>query len=132
MAKAAGQADRRRVISKKAGEMPAFAFACISCRCRLVPCGYGTAPAEAVVYAELDGVLVVTKPRADDGRRAGEKRGVAEIIVLVFAFDRPVRREHVFEAGADSIAVVSIVIDGEGRRHAGDRDGKIVVVSPGV
>src|SRR5579883_1441046 len=120
-------------VSKKAGRTPGlFWFRPWRVKWRLVLCGHRATPAEAVVYAELDGVFVVAKPRADDGRRAGEEGGIAEIIVLVFAFDRPVRREHVFQTGADGIAVASIVIDGEGRRHASDRDGKIVVVSPGV
>ena len=79
-------------------------------------------PAEAVVQADLDGVLVVAEAGADD-RRAGPrgKGGVAEVVILVFGLGGPVRREHVFEAGADGIAVLVVAVGGEGRRRAGRR-----------
>src|SRR5688572_9676576 len=66
------------------------------------------APAEAVVQADLDGVLVVAKPGADHVGRAGRDGGLAEVVILVFGLGGPVRREHVFQAGADSVAVLAV------------------------
>src|SRR5581483_360794 len=57
---------------------------------------------------------------------------VTKIIVLVFAFDRPVRREHVFQTGANGVAVPTIGIHGEGRWYPGDGNAEVVVVAPGI
>src|ERR1700677_2024653 len=61
------------------------------------------APTEAVVDAGLDGVLVVAEPGADDLRGTAGEGSAAEIVILVFHFGGPVRREHVFEARADRV-----------------------------
>src|SRR5258705_1244623 len=91
-----------------------------------------TTPAEAIVHADLDGMLVVAEAGADDlGGSAGES-GVAEVVVLVFGLGGPVRGEHVFETGADGITVLVGAIGGKGGRHAGDTDTDIVVVAPGI
>src|SRR5580704_229068 len=88
-------------------------------------------PAEAIVHAHLDGVLVVAEARAGNRGRAGEG-GVAEIVVLVLGLGRPVRREHVFEAGADGPAVLVGAVGGEGDRSTGDANPDIGIVAPGV
>src|SRR5262249_17842752 len=89
-------------------------------------------PAEAIVHADLDSMLVVAEALADNrGRTAGEG-GVAEIVVLVFGLGRPVRCEHVFETGADGPAVLVIAVGGEGDRGTGDANPDIGVVQPGV
>src|SRR4051794_29817066 len=56
---------------------------------------------------------------------------VAEIVVLVLGLGRPVRREHVFEAGADGVAVAVVAADDEAGRHAADGH-LLVVVGIGV
>src|ERR1700688_3885462 len=89
-------------------------------------------PAEAVVHADLDGVLVVPEAGADDRRGATGEGGAAEIVVLVFGLGGPVRCKHVFEAGADGIAVRVISVGGKRRRRTGNGHAEIVVVAPGV
>src|SRR5262245_17146397 len=64
------------------------------------------------------------------GRGRGEG-GATEIIVLVLGLGGPVRREHVFEASADGVAVLVVAGGGEGLRHAGDVDAK-ATITPGV
>src|ERR1700733_400366 len=82
--------------------------------------GRRTAPAEAVVHTDLDGMLIVPAANADDvGRTAGDRRA-AEVVILILGLGRPVRREHVFKAGADGVAVLAVAGGGEGLRHAGD------------
>src|SRR5205085_7128303 len=49
------------------------------------------------------------------------------VVVLVLGLRRPVRREHVFEAGADSVAVLVVAGDSEWRRHTGDRHVEVLV-----
>src|SRR5258706_12251927 len=89
-------------------------------------------PAETVVHANLDGMLVVPEARTDNRSRPGGEGGVAEIVILVFGLGRPVRREHVFEAGADGVAVLVGAIGGKRRGHAGDGDADIGIVAPGI
>src|SRR5258706_9727409 len=90
------------------------------------------APPEAIVHADLDGMLVVPEVGADDRGRSTGKRRCAEIVVLVFGLGGPVRGEHVFETGADSVAVLVGAIGGKRGRYAADGDADIVVVAPGV
>src|SRR6266446_536698 len=89
-------------------------------------------PPDAIVHADLDGMLVVPEMGANDrGRSAGES-GIAEVVVLVFGLGGPVRREHVFETAADGVAVLVTAIGREGGRYAADGDSDIVVVAPGI
>src|SRR5665648_181293 len=85
----------------------------------------GSIPGEsrvALVEAGLDGVLGVGEPGADNVDGTGQEGRAAEIVVLVFELGRPARREHIFEAGADSVAILMVVVGGEGRRRAGSND----------
>src|ERR1700753_3945951 len=94
--------------------------------------GDRAAPAKAVVHADLDRVLVVAEARADDlGGTAGEG-GAAKIVVLVLGLGRPVRGEHVFEAGADGPAVLLVAGRGEADRGAGHAHADIRIVTPSV
>src|SRR3954452_20667615 len=93
--------------------------------------GRRTAPAEAVVHTHLDGMFVLPAADADDVSGAGGEGGAAEIIVLVLGLGRPVRREHVLEAGADGVAVLAVPAGGKGRGHAGDVDPE-AAIAPGV
>src|SRR6185312_7484405 len=70
--------------------------------------GHRSAPAEAVVHADLDGVIVVAEARADDRGRSPCESRAAEIVVLVLGLGRPVRGEHVFKARADGPAILVI------------------------
>src|SRR6266702_7772704 len=98
---------------------------------RSVARGCRTAPAEAVVHTDLDGMLVLPATDADHVGRTGGDGRAAEVVILVFGLGRPVRREHVFEAGADGVAVLAVAGGGEGLRHAGDVDAE-ATVAPGV
>src|SRR6266851_8639866 len=86
-------------------------------------------PAEAVVDAGLDGVLVVLEPGTDDRGRSGGKGGAAEVVILVFGLGGPAGRKHVFETGADGVTVLASSSGGKGGRYAGDGDAEIVIVA---
>src|SRR5450432_882515 len=105
--------------------MPAFSVRLF--RRGSIPGESRVAPVEAVVDAGLDGVLGVGEPGADNVDGTGQEGRAAEIVVLVFELGRPARREHIFEAGADSVAILMVVVGGEGRRRAGSNDADIVV-----
>src|SRR5215471_2130800 len=77
-------------------------------------------------------MLVVPETGTDDLGRSGGENSIAEIVVLVLAFDGPVRREHVFEPGTYGPAVAMIGVGGEGHRGAGDADRDVVSAAPGV
>src|SRR3954468_12276190 len=97
----------RHPPNKKAGGKPAFSQ--LASSWRSVFGGDRAAPAEPVVHADLDGVLVVAERAAGDVGRAASREGRAvEVIVLVFSLGRPVRGEHVFEAGTDGVAVLAV------------------------
>src|SRR5260221_8959588 len=85
---------------------------------RSVARGCRTAPAEAVVHTDLDGMLVLAAADADHVGRTGGDGRAAEVVILVFGLGRPARREHVFEAGADGIAILAVTSGGDGLRHA--------------
>src|SRR6201989_2416707 len=98
----------------------------------LIARGNRATPAKAVVDAGLDGVLVIPEAGADDiSRTAGE--GVAtKVVILVLDLGRPVRREHVFETGADGVAILVVAVRAECHRNAAAGRGNIRVVAPGV
>src|ERR1700753_2151381 len=98
---------------------------------RSVAGGDRAAPAEPVVQTGLYGVLVVADAVADNFSRAAGEGGAAEIVILVLELGRPVRSEHVFQAGADSVAVIVVAGGGEGHARAAKADADIVV-APGV
>src|SRR5260370_267763 len=77
-------------------------------------------------------MLVVVEPDTDDVSGAGPERGAAEIVILVFNLGRPVLREHVFEAGADGVAVAMITVRRESLRHAAAGYAEIVPIVPGI
>src|SRR4051812_41483250 len=77
-------------------------------------------------------MLVVPEAGADDRSRSGRKAGAAEIVILVFGLGGPVRGEHVFQTGADRIAVLAVAVGSKGRRGAADGDADIAGVAPGV
>src|SRR3954452_6612173 len=93
--------------------------------------GCRTAPAKAVVHADRDGMLVLPAADADNVDRTGGDRRAAEVVILVLGLGRPVRREHVFEASANGIAVLAVAGGGEGLRDAGDIDAK-TAIAPGI
>src|SRR3954454_18943784 len=93
--------------------------------------GCRTAPAKAIVHADLDGMLVLPAADADNVDRTGGDRRAAEVVVLVLGLGRPIRREHVFEASANGIAVLAVAGGGEGLRNAGNIDAE-AAVTPGV
>src|SRR5258707_7373269 len=91
-----------------------------------------TTPVEAIVQAGLHGMLVVAEPGADEDSGSGRERGAAEIVILVFDLGGPVRREHVFEAGTDGVAVAMVAVGRESHRHAADAYAEVVAVFKGV
>src|ERR1700730_15807204 len=120
-----------RIENKKAGARPAFPRL-LSIRCGSVPRDHRATPVEAIVDASLDGMLVVAEPGADNDGGAGRERGAAEVVILVFSLGGPARGEHVFEAGANGVAVTVIAIGGEGHRHAARGYVEVVTVLPGI
>src|SRR4051812_32470288 len=95
-----------RPENKRAGIAPAFfpdglSHVSISGGCR-------TAPAEAVVHADLDAVLVVAEAGADRVDGGGRERRVAEVVILVLGLGRPVRGEQVFQPRADGVTVLAV------------------------
>src|SRR5271168_5106185 len=103
--------------------MPAFSEDLV--RRRSIPGDGRVGPVEAVVDAGLDGVLGVGEPGADNVDGTGQEGRAAEIVVLVFELGGPAWREHIFEAGADSVAILAVAVGGEGRRCAGSNDADI-------
>src|SRR4029079_6480369 len=73
-------------------------------------------PVEAVVYAEFEGVFVIGERRDHDRRRPNEG-DIAEVVILIFKLDRPVRDQHVFDAAADRVSIVAVAV--EAKRPAG-------------
>src|SRR5258708_37051679 len=110
--------------NKKAGFSPAFLH--LDTRRVSIFGSDRTTPAEAVVHTDLDGVVVVPEALPGDVSRACRELGLAEIVVLVLGLGRPVRREHVFEAGAARIAVLVVAVVGESDRRAGRGHAEIV------
>src|SRR6266567_3431376 len=100
-------------------------------KCPSVFADDGTAPAEAVVDAEFDRVLVVLETGTHDGRRPSREGCRSEIVILILGLGRPVRREHVFETGADGVAVLLVACGCERHRRAGDAHADRVIVAPG-
>src|SRR3954471_10899313 len=89
-----------------------------------------TAPVDAIVDTGLHGVFVVVE-RTERGERSRRHEGaVAEVVVLIFELSRPARGEHVFQTAADGIAVLVVVIEGEGHRRAGEGQ-RVAGVGPG-
>src|SRR5882757_5347870 len=120
-------------LQKKAGTRPAFSES-VQVRSGSVPRDHRATPVEAIVDAGLNRMLVVAEAGSnEDGRAAGYEGGAAEVVILVFNLGGPARREHVFEAGADSVAVTMVAVGGENQRRAssgGHVD--VVAVLPGI
>src|ERR1700679_100227 len=110
--------------------MPAFSVSLF--RRESIPGDGRVGPVEAVVDAGLDGVVGVGEAGADDVAGAGQEGRAAEIVVLVFELGGPARREHVFDAGADGIAILVAAVSGKRRRCAARNHADIVVVLPGI
>src|SRR5262249_50781562 len=88
-------------------------------------------PAEAGVDGGLHRMVVGGEAAGRHERGGCGEPGIAEIVVLVLGLGRPVRREHVFDAGADGVAVAVVAIDDEADRRAAERH-LLVVVRIGV
>src|SRR5215471_20697992 len=86
---------------------------------------------EAVVDTDLHGVLVIAEAAERRQRHRRHEPCVAEVVVLVLDLARPVLREHVFEAGANGVAVAMAAVEREGLRNARENQ-VLVVVSKGV
>src|SRR6266481_708299 len=126
----AGLCATRDDLCQQKGRLHAGLF--LAMQTLSIPRTHGATPAEAIVYADLDAMLVVPEVGAHDrGRSTGERRG-AEVVVLVFGLGGPVRREHVFKTGADGVAVFVGAIGSKPGRYAGNADANIVAVAPGV
>src|ERR1700722_14331657 len=119
----------KAAAKQKGRREPAFS---LSKQTRSVARGDRAAPAEAIVHADLDGMLVIAEPGADDvGGTTGEG-SAAEIVILVFDLGGPAWREHVFQTGADGIAVPVASIGREGHGCTAHTSADIVVIAPGV
>src|ERR1039458_6882282 len=64
-----------------------------------------------------------------DGWR--HKIGLAEVIILILDLGRPVLGEHVFQASADSVAIMMAAVERERLRHGEERQ-RLVVVGVGI
>jgi hypothetical protein len=120
----------RLVENKKAGETAGLPQSRIE-RCSVARNHRAAAEAEAVVNTDLEGVLVEAEVAERHQRPRADEVGAAEIVIHVLALGRPVRGEHVFEAGADSVAVAMVAIEDEGDRDTGEGQ-RVAVVGIGV
>src|ERR1700688_4971879 len=84
-------------------------------------------PVEAIVQADLEGMLVVAGAAESWERERRQEVGLAEVVVLIFGLGRPVLGEHVFEAGTDGKAIVMAAVERERLRHAEQRQRLAVV-----
>src|SRR3954454_8304584 len=98
--------------NRKAGARPACSELAVS---RSIPCGDGSAPVEAIVHTRFHRVIVVGEAAERHQRSRGDEAGAAEIVVLVLDLCRPVRGEHVLEAGADRVTLAMATVQRECR-----------------
>src|SRR5436190_9504894 len=89
-------------------------------------------PAEPIVYAELGGMFVISKPGANHRGGSASDGGAAEVVILVLGFRRPVRREHVFQTGTDGVAVLVGRIGAECYRCASDANPDVGIIAPRI
>src|SRR5260370_2880917 len=115
--------------SKRAGARPALPT--VGIRFGSVLRNHRATPVEAIVDAGLYGMLVVTgaAESREDGRR--HEVGLAEVIVLILNLGRPVLREHVFQAGAEGVAIVMAAVERERLRYAAERQ-RLIIVGVGI
>src|SRR5713101_1615949 len=120
--------------SQKKGRHKAGLFReSVQVRSGSIPRNHRATPVEAIVDASLNRVLVIAEAGSnEDGRAASHEGGAAEVVILVFNLRGPARREHVFEAGADGVAVTMVAVGGESRRHAIGGHADVVAVLPGI
>src|SRR5882724_12754588 len=120
--------------SQKKGRHKAGLFReSVQVRSGSVPRDHRSTPVEAIVDAGLNRMLVVAEAGSnEDERAAGYEGGAAEVVILVFNLGGPARREHVFEAGTDGVAVTMVAIGGESCRHAIGGHADVVAVIPGI
>src|SRR5690348_14462377 len=76
-------------------------------------------------------MFVILEAGPGDRSRTGETCA-AEIVVLVLDLRRPVRVEHVFNTGAEGIAVAMVAVSRERHRRTTDADAVIGAIAPGV
>src|ERR1700693_5180669 len=88
-------------------------------------------PVEAIVDASLHNMVVGAEVAERSQRGGSQERGVAEVVVLVLDLARPVLGEHVFQTGADRVAIAMVAAERDGGRNAGERHG-LVVVGAGI
>src|SRR4051794_34753833 len=79
----------------------------------------GAAPVEAIIQTDLHGVVVVAKAAERSQSSRANEPGAAEVIILILDLGGPARSEHVFQAGADGVAVTMTAIQCERDRRAG-------------
>src|SRR6516165_9185230 len=89
------------------------------------------APVEAVVHADFYDMIVGREAAERHQRRRCDEVAVTEIVVLIFGDGRPVRSEHVFQAGADRVAVGAIAAGRKRDWNAAERHA-LAVVGKGI
>src|ERR1700694_5600424 len=72
-------------------------------------------------------MVVVAEAAERDQRGWGDEPAAAEVIVLILNLRRPVLGEHVFQTGADGVAVAMAAIERERDRGASERQGFVVI-----
>ena len=92
----------------------------VSIQSRSIPGDYRATPVEAIVDAGLHSMLVVAVAAESRERGRRHEGGLAEVVVLIFDLGGPTRREHVFEAGTDGVAIMVAAVERERLRHAAD------------
>src|SRR6195256_2925180 len=121
------------LVAKKGRHKAGLFRESVQVRSGSVPRDHRATPVEAIVDASLNRMLVVAEAGSkEDGGAGGNKGGAAEVVILVFNLGGPARGEHVFEAGANGVAVTMIAIGGESHRHAARGYVEVVTVLPGI
>src|ERR1700722_5915329 len=98
--------------TKRPARMPAFSSRFRSIARSIAPDERGT-DVEAIVEADLDGLIVGAEAAERSKRDRSGEAARAEVVVHVLDLGRPILGEHVFETGTDGVAVAVVAVEAE-------------------
>src|SRR5580698_2535615 len=107
--------------------MPAFSSRFRSVARSIVSEARRATEVEAIVQADLDGLIVGAEAAERSERNRSGEAARAEVVVHVLDLGRPILGEHVFETGTDGVAVAVVAVEAERDRSAGETQRFVVV-----